>query len=449
MRSPMLRASRAAAALIALAAGTSAAAQHCKPTWDGPIGRPGISGIVRVLADYDGDGGRVLVAGGSFTLAGGQPAGNIAQWDGECWSSLEPRLEPGLDGDVEALAVYDDGTGPALYAGGLFTRAGIVDAASIARWDGQSWSGVGGGIEGRVLALQVVDLGDGPRLVAGGLFDRAGGVDAASVAAWDGATWSALGGGIGGGTPGAVEALAVFDDGDGPALYAAGDFLRAGGDPLPYIARWDGRRWSGLGEGLSGFRAAVYDLAVHDDGSGPALFAGGRFTMAGGVFTGSIARWDGDRWAAVGAGMNDAVRALASTPSGLIAAGQFSRIGGEAFVNIARWDGIAWRTLGEGVNGTVLAVHPGAGPPGRAEAYAGGDFTLAGSTSARSVARWGCPLPDCRADCDGDGLLLVFDFLCFQNLFDAMDPRADFDADGQFTLFDFLAFQNAFDAGCP
>jgi len=30
-----------------------------------------------------------------------------------------------------------------------------------------------------------------------------------------------------------------------------------------------------------------------------------------------------------------------------------------------------------------------------------------------------------------------------------MDPRADFDGDGDFTIFDFLAFQNAFDAGCP
>ncbi|MEQ8843655.1 MAG: GC-type dockerin domain-anchored protein [Phycisphaerales bacterium] len=54
----------------------------------------------------------------------------------------------------------------------------------------------------------------------------------------------------------------------------------------------------------------------------------------------------------------------------------------------------------------------------------------------------------CRADCDGDGALSIFDFLCFQNLFDAGDLRADFDHDGALTLFDFLAFQNAFDAGC-
>jgi hypothetical protein len=55
---------------------------------------------------------------------------------------------------------------------------------------------------------------------------------------------------------------------------------------------------------------------------------------------------------------------------------------------------------------------------------------------------------DCPVDLDGDGELTIFDFLVFQNAFDARDPIADFDGDGMFTLFDFLAFQNAFDIGC-
>jgi hypothetical protein len=55
----------------------------------------------------------------------------------------------------------------------------------------------------------------------------------------------------------------------------------------------------------------------------------------------------------------------------------------------------------------------------------------------------------CRADIDGDGALTLFDFLGFQNAFDAGDLAvADFDGDGSLTLFDFLAFQNEFDAGC-
>jgi len=54
----------------------------------------------------------------------------------------------------------------------------------------------------------------------------------------------------------------------------------------------------------------------------------------------------------------------------------------------------------------------------------------------------------CAADFDGDGELTLFDFLAFQNAFDAGEPSADFDGDGSLTIFDFLAFQNAFDAGC-
>ena len=56
--------------------------------------------------------------------------------------------------------------------------------------------------------------------------------------------------------------------------------------------------------------------------------------------------------------------------------------------------------------------------------------------------------PPCRVDLDGDGELTLFDFLAYQNLFDAGDLAADFDGDGELTLFDFLAFQNEFDTGC-
>lgn len=65
---------------------------------------------------------------------------------------------------------------------------------------------------------------------------------------------------------------------------------------------------------------------------------------------------------------------------------------------------------------------------------------------------WGGP-PDtgdpCRADLDGDGLLTIFDFLEFQNLFSAGDLRADFDGDLLLTFFDFLVYQNEFADGCP
>ncbi len=49
-----------------------------------------------------------------------------------------------------------------------------------------------------------------------------------------------------------------------------------------------------------------------------------------------------------------------------------------------------------------------------------------------------------RADIDGSGVLDIFDFIMFQNLWAAQDPIADFNLDQVFDIFDFLEFSNAF-----
>ncbi len=54
----------------------------------------------------------------------------------------------------------------------------------------------------------------------------------------------------------------------------------------------------------------------------------------------------------------------------------------------------------------------------------------------------------CYADCDGDGDLSFFDFLCYTNAFNAGDDYADCDGDGDLTFFDFLCYTNLFNAGC-
>ncbi|MEQ8317560.1 MAG: EF-hand domain-containing protein [Phycisphaerales bacterium] len=54
----------------------------------------------------------------------------------------------------------------------------------------------------------------------------------------------------------------------------------------------------------------------------------------------------------------------------------------------------------------------------------------------------------CTADCDDDGALTIFDFLCFQNAFAAGESSADCDGDGQVSMDDFACFQAAFMAGC-
>jgi len=62
------------------------------------------------------------------------------------------------------------------------------------------------------------------------------------------------------------------------------------------------------------------------------------------------------------------------------------------------------------------------------------------------LARFGTA--HCYPDLSDDGVLDLFDFLGFVNLFNAEDPAADCVDDGVFDLFDFLCFVNAFNAGC-
>jgi len=54
----------------------------------------------------------------------------------------------------------------------------------------------------------------------------------------------------------------------------------------------------------------------------------------------------------------------------------------------------------------------------------------------------------CIADCNADGKLDIFDFVCFQTTFLDGDLAADCNADGELDIFDFVCFQPAFNAGC-
>ena len=120
--------------------------------------------------------------------------------------------------------------------------------------------------------------------------------------------------------------------------------------------------------------------------------------------------------------------------------GSFTLVGGETYWIVASsaLDTYNWKASSPAETPTGLATHVGATfgayPPVSSSTILNTYFIEASSA--------------CRADLDGDGQLTIFDFLEFQNLFDAGDPIADFDGDGSLTIFDFLAFQNEFDAGC-
>jgi hypothetical protein len=385
--------------------------------WDGAAWAPtaagqGLDDSVFALKAFDDGDGPALYAGGQFVVAGGTSASRVARWSGTSWEALGS----GTSGDVFALEVYDEGTGAALFAGGLFASAGGVAASNIARWSAGSWSALGSGLDGAVQDLKVWDDGGGPALFAGGLFTSAGGVAAANVARWRGGAWSALGAG----TTSVVRALAVYDDGGGPALYAGGDFAQAGGVAASRIARWNGVSWAPLGSGVNN---RVFSLGVADAGGGlgPALFAGGQFTTAGGMTATRIARWNGAAWAPLGFGANALVLALQGFDDGLgpalYAAGQFTGVDGAAANYIARWDASAgWSALASDMNATIHSLELFDDDGGGPRLHAGGDFTTAGDAVSNFIARRIGPSfpeilagPDSRSLCVGERLELTVD----------------------------------------
>jgi trimeric autotransporter adhesin len=350
-------------------------------------GAGSVNGVVRALHAFDDGGGPALYVGGSFSLAGGITTGGIARWNGE-WSPVAGGL-----GLVYAFTTFDSGSGPELYAAGNLSAVNAAGAQlnGVARLTPAGWVPLGQGISGDVNALAVYDDGGGPALYAAGYFNSAGGAPANNIAKWDGTAWSTLGSGITG-IGASVSALVVHDDGTGPALYAGGPFGVAGGAPAVGLARWNGTAWSSVGE-LGG---PVTALATFDEGSGPKLFAGGFFPGLGNPGAAQIARWTGSAWSSVGGGLtfqlgNQGVFTMRVHDDGagpaLHVAGSFGAAGGVVANNVARWNGVAWTSLATGSATPVRAsavLDLGTGPA----MFFGGEFTSLNGISAERLARW-------------------------------------------------------------
>jgi hypothetical protein len=356
---------------------------------------PPTDGVVRAFAVYDPGDGAVLVAAGMFTFAGDVAANSIAQWDGVQWQPLGSGIASGSSG-VYALAVYDDGSGEKLYAGGLFISVGGVATNSIAVWDGNAWAAVPGGGTGefeQVRAFEVYDS-DGAgalpaQLVVGGVFSSIGGIAASNSAALTGSTWSQFGGGANGG----VLSLRVHDG----AIYAGGEFDSVGNR----ITRSTGGAWTPFTSGMTNGSDSVYALGVIAPGGTPVLYAAGEFANAAGAATHDIALYNGGAGftplgAAANEGTNNYVAALAPFFDGvdlrLFVGGGFTTVAGSSVTanRLATWNGSAWSAVGAGtgMNGDVLALLPMYQDIRGPSLYVGGTFTHVDGQPSRGIARY-------------------------------------------------------------
>ncbi|MBI5432919.1 MAG: hypothetical protein HZA52_08835 [Planctomycetes bacterium] len=344
-------------------------------------------GVVYASAVHDDGTGQALYLGGIFDFAGETPANSIVRFDG---TSFEPLPGPGgvdvlapSTFGARALASFDDGSGQALYVAGDFVTSLGLPQHGLAKWDGSTWTSVlsvtsqFSGFVG-IADLQVWDDGGGPALYFAGTFNKVDGVAAASIGKYDGSGWSTVGAGYTGSN---VWALAVHDNGSGEKLYAAGWNFPS----KQSVESWDGATWTIL-PGV--FDAPIESLHSHDDGAGAALYAGGTFNTP---FQ-SLARWDGSAWSSVGSGVQFFPTAFATHDDGggaeLYAIGRSFVIPPPAWaIRAARWDGTGWEDLQSGLSSdgwTLCEFDAGAGT----ELYAGGFFTQAGGQRADHVAKW-------------------------------------------------------------
>lgn len=361
---------------------------------------------------------------------------------GQCEGGWKPgEGVPGLDGEVYALSVHDDGSGSALYAGGQFRVAGSNLARNLAKWDGTKWNPIGPDFNGAVRALTSYR----GRLIAGGNFTFIGSTFVNRIAEWDGAIWQPLQDGV----YGNVEALAVHEG----SLIVGGQFTYVSGPILSRkVARWDGVTWHSMNTPESSSYSVVRDITVYNGklvvmgsflwGNGMAgvailedtgwqalgsgLPAQSLSSEAVTVFKGELyaagRRWTGATWEPVGVldGINvyaytekdgylfagttegaykwdglalqfigDSMRFYAATvfQDEVVFAGWFRSVKHNATIvgvsSIARWNGERWATLGTGMNNLVWALLPHENA-----LFVAGSFRTAGEVQASHIARY-------------------------------------------------------------
>ncbi|THU37068.1 hypothetical protein FAM09_19130 [Niastella caeni] len=303
-------------------------------------------GTVQKLIEYKGE----LYAVGSFKKAGNIDAANIARWNGSLWSPVGT----GLDAVATAVCVYKD----ELYVAGVFKSAGGVPVKYIAKWDGTKWSAVGE-IDTYGINALIVYKGE---LYAGGSFAEEENIQA-NLFKWNGKKWVPIKTKHGND----IYALAEYNG----ELYAGGTFLE---NENARVMRWNGKVWSDAGVELSG---AVSCFAIHNN----KLYTGGYFSRINNTPSQFIVYYDGKKWNHNEDGLWGAIprhwlSTLTEYAGNLYAGGKF-QTGEENNLakNISVLKSNRWSPVIHGFEGSVytMAVYKNA-------LYIGGNFTIANGT---------------------------------------------------------------------
>lgn len=304
-----------------------------------PLGTTRLTdGFVTGLVPYDdGNGERLFIAG----------AFNAIEFDGEelpdsrgvvAWDGSETVTLPGSP-YAEPLVFAQAATtwnGQLVVAG----AGGAIDPPQLpvlSLWDGSEWTVFRNEFSGLVAPVVLaVEEYDGD-LYFGGRFDdidypEGNLVESMNIMGFDGENFFSVDGGLQRATSPISQVLAMkaFDDGSGEALYIGGRFdSSVDGDPMLAVAKWDGTELTAVGNGFP-MPTEVRGFEVYDDGGGPALYAVGNFTEdTEGNAISRIARLEDGQWREVAGGAGENPNKSLALPDGSLSfAGNFTDVGG-------------------------------------------------------------------------------------------------------------------------
>ncbi len=238
------------------------------------------------------------------------------------------------------LAFLDDGTGEALYQWGSGQSWNLPPSAPFLKLTPGGWVGVPNPV-GIPTAVTVFDDGSGPRFYFAGV--------SGAIVRLDNGVPQSLGFAV---PQESVTGFLAHDDGFGPALYAVGSFTSIGGVAASGVARWNGTAWNALGQGVNP-TSSFWDRGVRalsiPHGPLRGLYLGGNFTLAGGLPSNGIARWDGVAWQGIGTSMGVTVNTVGGLTwfddgrgngPRLVASGRLQNTG-----FLRTWDGSQWSSI--------------------------------------------------------------------------------------------------------
>ncbi|MEK6701549.1 MAG: immunoglobulin domain-containing protein [Planctomycetota bacterium] len=233
-------------------------------------GLTGIFGAMAFLANHD------IVVGGNLTLPGGTRV-PVARWNGATWAPM-----PGLTTPLTTLRALGHLPNGDLIAGGQFSMQGGDANQGIARWNGTAWVPFASPYPGGTALFTSLKLLPSGNLLATAQLTPPSFGSNEYVLRWNGSAWTIY--------PGAFS-TSIYDVDELPNgdVIAGGTFQPFGGVPLRYLALWNGSSWNAIAGGVElaggGGVGSFLNLANGD------LMVAGGFSTAGGHVTSSVATW--------------------------------------------------------------------------------------------------------------------------------------------------------------